>query len=408
MATESVEPQNGSVRFTGSRWELAGIVLRGYLLMIPTIGLYRFWQATWKRRLYWQSTLIDGDPLEYTGRATQLLVGFLFALIFFVPIYVAFFFLATQLPDIASLGYALVGCVLWFLAGYAQYRGRDFRLSRTLWRGVRFDQLGSAWGYAIRRFLWSVLMVLTLGLIYPFMSANLWRYRWRHMRFGDRAFFLSGGWRQLAIPFYSAYALNVLMALGVVGYVYTMKDFIQVGDRTVPGPLSALLIAAALITFAGSVAYYRSRSWSRMLSTVTIGDASLKVSLRARDLFLQSVIYVLALAGLLIVVALIGAVALGSVFSMASTNGEAPDPAAVLQLFQSSTLNVVALIVAYLTLLGAIGLLAETILALGWWKLLARGASISRVETLRTVRSMPEDRALIGEGLADALNVGAY
>jgi uncharacterized membrane protein YjgN (DUF898 family) len=408
MATESVEPQDGRVRFTGSRWELAGIVLRGYLLMIPTIGLYRFWQATWKRRLYWQSTVIDGDPLEYTGRATQLLVGFMFALVFFVPIYVAFFFLATQLPDIVVVGYAVIGGVFWLLAGYAQYRGRDFRLSRTLWRGIRFDQLGSAWGYAIRRFLWSILMVLTLGLIYPFMSANLWRYRWRNTRFGDRGFSIAGTWRQLAIPFYAAYALNVLIVLGVIGYIYTTKDFVDIEGRAVPGPISSLLIVGALITFAGTVAYYRSRAWSRMLSTVTIGDAALKVTLRARDLFLQSVLYLLALTGLLIAVGLIAAVALGSIVSMASTSGDAPDPAAVLQLFQSGTLNVVLLIVSYLALLGALGLLAETILALGWWKLLARGTTISKVETLRSVRSTREDRALIGEGLADALNVGAY
>lgn len=61
--------------------------------MLPTIGLYRFWQATWKRRFYWQNTVIDGEPLEYTGTATQLLLGFFFALAFFLPIYVAFFVL---------------------------------------------------------------------------------------------------------------------------------------------------------------------------------------------------------------------------------------------------------------------------------------------------------------------------
>ena len=46
---------------------MLGIILRGYALMIPTLGLYRFWQATWKRRFYWQNTVIDGEPLEYTG-----------------------------------------------------------------------------------------------------------------------------------------------------------------------------------------------------------------------------------------------------------------------------------------------------------------------------------------------------
>ena len=96
MAETSFEPRIGRVEFTGSRHELLGILIRGYALMIPTIGLYRFWQATWKRRFYWQNTMIDGEPLEYTGNATQLLLGFFFALAFFLPIYIALFVLAMQ------------------------------------------------------------------------------------------------------------------------------------------------------------------------------------------------------------------------------------------------------------------------------------------------------------------------
>jgi hypothetical protein len=80
----------------------------------------------------------------------------------------------------------------------------------------------------------------------------------------------------------------------------------------------------------------------------------------------------------------------------------------LLSLFQSSTLNVVLLIVAYLVVLGAFGMLAELILSYGWWRLLARSASIANPDSLNTIRSAPEDRSLIGQGLADALNVGAY
>src|ERR1700760_740521 len=96
MADTSLAAREGRVEFTGSRPELFLIIIRGYTLMIPTIGLYRFWQATWKRRFYWQNTVIDGEPLEYTGTASQLLLGFLFALAFFLPIYVALFYFSMQ------------------------------------------------------------------------------------------------------------------------------------------------------------------------------------------------------------------------------------------------------------------------------------------------------------------------
>ena len=120
----------GRVEFTGARFELFLIVIRGYALMLPTLGLYRFWQATWKRRFYWQNTVIDGEPLEYTGTPAQLLLGFFFALAFFLPIYLALFVLSMQDSDLLIFGYVGVAAIVWFLMGYAIYRARDFRLSR--------------------------------------------------------------------------------------------------------------------------------------------------------------------------------------------------------------------------------------------------------------------------------------
>lgn len=75
------------------------------------------------------------------------------------------------------LGYGVIAAVVWFLMGYAIYRARHFRLSRTLWRGIRFDLKGHAIAYALRRFFWSIAMLFTLGLIYPWMGSSLWRDR---------------------------------------------------------------------------------------------------------------------------------------------------------------------------------------------------------------------------------------
>ena len=40
-----------------------------------------------------------------------------------------------------------------FLGHFAVYRARRYRLSRTLYRGIRFRQTGAAWRYAIRALL---------------------------------------------------------------------------------------------------------------------------------------------------------------------------------------------------------------------------------------------------------------
>ncbi len=408
MTESPVEARQARVDFTGSRNELLGIILRGYLLMIPTIGLYRFWQATWKRRFYWQNTVIDGEPLEYTGNASQLLLGFFFALAFFLPIYVGLFVLSMQDVDYLVYGYAAVGAILWFLAGYAIYRARDFRLSRTLWRGIRFDQRGSAFAYALRRFLWSLAMIPTLGLIYPWMGSSLWRYRWRNTWYGDRHFELGGRWRIVAGAYYPAYFINALALVATFGWISSTGDFVRFSDYFIPGPIGLALCCGCILVFAFSVAFYRTRVASRMLSTVSVGEARLAMKLGAGALFGQFILYIVAVVGLLILLALAALIALGGIFAAASSGGQTRDSEAVLSMFASGTTNVALLIIFYLTVLGAFGLLAELILGVGWWKLLARGATIHNPDSLLTVGATPEDRALVGQGLADALNVGAY
>ncbi len=64
------------------------------MLLLVTLGIYRFWLATDVRRFLWSNTEIAGDGLEYTGTARELLLGFLIAIALLVPINVAFFLAA--------------------------------------------------------------------------------------------------------------------------------------------------------------------------------------------------------------------------------------------------------------------------------------------------------------------------
>jgi hypothetical protein len=400
----SVQEQPVQVVFTGTRAELAGMLLRGYALLIPTIGLYRFWLATWKRRFYWANTEIDGDPLEYTGNAIQLLLGFQMALAVFVPLYGLFFYLSTQSSEAAIAGYSAVAVLLWFLMGYAIYRARDFRLSRTLWRGIRCDQGGSAWGYALRRFFWSLLVLVTAGLAYPFMAANLWAYRYRHSWYGDRQFGFVGSWKQLARPFYLAYVVIAIVGAVGLGAGSAMGGLPTGGVPTVEGVV-VMVVAAALIGL--MMLYYRSREISRMFSAVRLGQAALTVTVRARGLLGQYLLFGLALAGSYVVLAIGGLIVLGSLASGAFVGGEF-DPQLFMQALQDSMIVLLAIVFGYLLLLGAFSLMVELFLGLGFWRLVARGATITGLDSLRTVRARGEDTTLAGEGLADALNVGAY
>ena len=71
------------------------------------------------------------------------------------------------------------------LGHYAVYRARRYRLSRTVYRGLRFHQTGSAWRYAVCAMFWWTLVVLTLGLAYPFAQSRLERFKMRNTFFGN-------------------------------------------------------------------------------------------------------------------------------------------------------------------------------------------------------------------------------
>jgi len=45
---------------------------------------------------------------------------------------------------------------------FAIYRARRYRLTRTVWRGVRFWMSGSGWIYALQASLWGLFMLVTL------------------------------------------------------------------------------------------------------------------------------------------------------------------------------------------------------------------------------------------------------
>jgi uncharacterized membrane protein YjgN (DUF898 family) len=122
----------GLVRFIGPEpayWQLR---IKGAALLLVTLGIYRFWLLTDVRRFLWSNTEIAGETLEYDGLATELLLGFLFAIAILVPIYVALAMvtLAFEWPDYIS---ALGGLALLAVFGeFARYRARRYRLTRTV------------------------------------------------------------------------------------------------------------------------------------------------------------------------------------------------------------------------------------------------------------------------------------
>lgn len=188
------------VSFDNNRREFFRLIARGALLQLITFGFYRFWLSTHIRRHLWKSTSAEGDAAEYTGTPIELLVGFLIALAILVPIYLIYFALGVWAEIYQAFASLPLFIFIFLFIQFALYRARRYRMSRTIWRGVRFWMRGSGWDYAWRAVLWTVPVALTLGLMLPWRMAALERFKMQNSYYGN----LQGGFDGTAGALFSA------------------------------------------------------------------------------------------------------------------------------------------------------------------------------------------------------------
>lgn len=362
------------VAFSGNRDEFYGLAKRGASLELVTLGFYRFWLLTDIRRHLWSNTLVDGDAAEYTGRGKELLIGFLVALAILVPIYLGYFLIGLEAERYQAFA-SIPLIVFFYLFGqFAIYRARRYRMTRTVWRGVRFWMTGSGWVYALQASLWGLAMILTLGLILPWRAAALERYKMRHSHFGDLQgsfegrgweFFKRGWWLWLLTP--------------IALYISPIAPFVYAG--------------------------YKAIEWRWWLSGIRFGDVRLESSLPKSALIglYWKVIGWMALLGLVFAIYL----ALCAVL-VASMSGEG-----ITEFFKTPELMrsiplLVLLGLGYLVMVLAMNVVMRVYLTRDLWVIVLGSVNIIGIEAAANVAARGDLANALGEGFADGLDVGGF
>ncbi|CAM3093489.1 Thymidylate kinase [Sphingomonas antarctica] len=208
--------------FNATWREFAPIAFTNLLLIIVTLGGYRFWAKTRERRFLWSRTRFIDERLEWTGTGFELMIGFALAFVLFI---LPTFLLSLAFQGAILRGHpGLVGLVmlflypwLYFLVGVARFRALRYRLSRTLWRGIRggSDDNGVAYGL---EYLWrSLVGILAIGFMVPWSMTTLWNKRWDAMSFGSESFGAHADWRPVIGRYLLFYAMPfILVILGFV------------------------------------------------------------------------------------------------------------------------------------------------------------------------------------------------
>jgi uncharacterized membrane protein YjgN (DUF898 family) len=372
--------------------DLGTLVWRGNFLTIVTLGIYRFWYKTDLRRWYWRNTVIGGQGLEYRGTAREKFIGFLFALAVVLPLYFAGalvgLFASEQLGNtITSISVLIIA----FLVQYGAYRSRRYRLTRTVWRGLRFDQVGSAWIYALKSAGWGLITLLTLGFGFPQMRRALEAYRINNTRFGTaegrflpearapmkRWFLLWGGTCALL-----GLAIHQTVTKGVIHPV--------TGIYQVSGETAFLMFVGMLWPFI-LWPWYRAQEFRVFVEGTRIGPVTFQSRLRT------SVYYKLFLKfGGLMLGFVIAMLLLGSALFFWVVQGRV-----------SQTALFITMGFFYLFSFLLFSCVKELVLNQGFWHHATETLSISNLAEVDTILgSAVADEAATGEGLADALDFG--
>lgn len=407
-AAEATRP----IRFIGPEKDYWRIVVRGAVLLMVTLGLYRFWLATDIRRFLWANTEIGGESLEYSGTALELLQGFLFAIAIVLPIYTVFTITVLDLGAVGNFLSASAVLVLAFLSQYGIYLARRYRLTRTVFRGLRFHQTGNAVLYSILAVWWWGWTALTLGFAYPFTRAALERFKMRNTWYGDiQGRFEGSGWRLFVrgflmwlvvlVPMLAALATLLPVNWSAVSAALRGGgDVLGRMEKASPGVFGQIgagivLIAVTLVLIALILPAFHAMVMRWWVSGIRFGDIEIRSHLRTRD------VYVAYLRFIGFMIAFVVLILIGIFFALLFIGTFAQDGSAF-----SEFLTVAMLVGTYVvSMLGLITLYNVTV-SFSIWRLTADSTELSDPQAIARAKASGDASSPLGEGIADVLNIG--
>jgi uncharacterized membrane protein YjgN (DUF898 family) len=213
------------IEFTGTWREYLPIAATNALLIVCTLGIYRFWASARQRRYLWSRTYFVDDCLEWTGTGKEMFLGFLIVIAVLAPFFLFIQFLFPALAARGKLGAAggvlfLFEIAILYLGGFARFRALRYRLSRSWWHGIRGGSDDPGWNYGGEYLGRYALTFMTMFIMFPWAVTRLWNARWNAMSFGQlqfRAKLNAKGLKRYWALLYSLPILAIIVA-GVGGF----------------------------------------------------------------------------------------------------------------------------------------------------------------------------------------------
>jgi uncharacterized membrane protein YjgN (DUF898 family) len=362
------------------------------MLELVTLVFYRFWLATDMRRHLWSNTTVGGDAPEYTGTPKELLFGFLFAVAILLPVYAVYFLIGIEAERMQAWASTPLALFFYLFAQFAIYRARRYRVTRTVWRGVRFGMGGSGLVYVLRFSLWTLASILTLGILFPWRQAALERYKMHHTGYGTlRGRFDGTGWGLFKNVWWIW-----LLGLGLVSLFFIVATLAR-------NAWPVLLIVPFALVFV--YAAYKATEWRWWLSGIRFGEVTVDSDLTRGELMGMywkvigwSAMLLVALGAWFFAVTSIGAGLIG--------RGGNWQQKALL-----STQHIpifVAIFAGYLLAALAAGAVLRIYLTRDLWVRLTESATVHNLAAVDAITVQAGMASAIGEGFTGDVDIGGF
>jgi uncharacterized membrane protein YjgN (DUF898 family) len=277
--------------------ELFVLFIINVLLGIVTLGIYRFWGKTRIRKYIWSRSSFRGERFEYSGTGMELFLGFLFAFVILGPPFIGFYAwlyfdplpkdptdpaFMSRVMEIYAVGLLLVTVAFYFIhvATFAAYR---YRLSRTVWRGIRGSVSGSAWTYGFLGFGLSMLNGISLGWTKPWADTVLIKYRLNQTTIGSAPITCNIEAGKLYPYFTLAWVVTLVATIVAVGAIAAAIVGLENAMRRPTGQstfayIIVLVLAYLLIpvVWLGTINFYRAAMLRQTAATSKLSGLSFR------------------------------------------------------------------------------------------------------------------------------------
>jgi uncharacterized membrane protein YjgN (DUF898 family) len=280
--------------FTASGAEYFRIWIVNLLFTLLTFGIYSAWAKVRKKRYFYGSTRFDGSTFDYFASPRAILNGRIIAFAIFVVYALA----GDLLPQSHFAFWAVGGLAFPWLV----VRALGFNARNSAWRGLRFDFTAKTRD-AVRVYIGMFLVViLTLGLAYPWFVARQKAFVLSHHALGKSTF----GCEVPAKAFYGIYLRAGLLLMLLATPLFAATSFAMM-RLPLPDELAWLrfalpfvpMYAAYTAVYAYSQARTQNLTWNNTYGPAMRFSSSLSARRLAR-IYLGNIVVAACSVGLLI------------------------------------------------------------------------------------------------------------